>query len=135
MSVCACLCLSVGLCVACVSVCVPIVIDRSTIYRKRAKLRWAKLLRYPHYMDFHGNTFMVQGQGTYMFTFRAKDSWEKLLRFSKKPRKPRKFIPVKLSLFMVVTLLLKYCNQLCICNDLYSNLSSLFLWYICASRA
>ena len=33
-------------------------------YRKRGKFRWAKLLRYPHYIDFRGYTFVVQGQGT-----------------------------------------------------------------------
>ena len=32
-------------------------------YRKRGNFHWAKLLRYPQYMDFHGNTFAVQGQG------------------------------------------------------------------------
>ena len=36
---------------------------------------WAELSWYPQYMDFRGNTFVVQGQGTIiMFIRRAKDS-------------------------------------------------------------
>ena len=38
-------------------------------YRKRGNFCWAKLLRYPRYMDFCGNIFAVKGQGTiYVYT-------------------------------------------------------------------
>ena len=38
-------------------------------YHKGANFHWAKLSRYPQYMDFHGNTFAVQGQGPkYVYT-------------------------------------------------------------------
>ena len=33
-------------------------------YHKWGNFRWAKLLWYPHYKDFRGYTFAVQGQGT-----------------------------------------------------------------------
>ena len=33
------------------------------MYRKPGNFHWAKLLRYLQYMDFHDNTFAVQGQG------------------------------------------------------------------------
>ena len=37
--------------------------------RKQGNFHWAKLSRYPQYMDFHGNTFAVQGQGPiYVYT-------------------------------------------------------------------
>ena len=50
------------------------------------KVFLAKLSWYSHYMDFLSNTFVVQGQGTYVYVIlTAKDSWEKLLRSSKKP--------------------------------------------------
>ena len=65
------------------------------VYCNREKFRWAKLLRYSHYMDFPGNTFTVQ---SLYAVLGAKVSWEKLLYSSKIPQK---FSPVKVSLFMV----------------------------------
>ena len=56
-------------------------------YRKWGKFCWAKLLRYPHYMDFHDNMFTVQGQGAYMVLLEQKIHGENFSRFSKKPRK------------------------------------------------
>ena len=37
-------------------------------YRKRGNFHWTKFLRYPQYMDFHSNTFVVQGRDQYMFS-------------------------------------------------------------------
>ena len=36
------------------------------------KIHWAKLSQYPQYMDFHGNTFAVQGQDTYILYLELK---------------------------------------------------------------
>ena len=41
-------------------------------YHEWGNFRWAKLLQYPQYMDFRGNTFAVKGQGTLMLV--AKDT-------------------------------------------------------------
>ena len=46
-------------------------INKSTNYLKQGKFRWAKLLWYPQYMDFRGNTSAVQGQDAIL---RAQDS-------------------------------------------------------------
>ena len=45
-------------------------------YRKRGKFRWAKLLRCPHYMDFRGYTFVVQGHWHLFLILRAEYSWQ-----------------------------------------------------------
>ena len=43
------------------------------IYRKRESFAvHAKLSRYPHYMDFCDNTFVMQGQGAYMLLLEQK---------------------------------------------------------------
>ena len=43
------------------------------VYRKRGNFSWAQISWYPQYMDFHGNTFMVGGQGTiYVYTLSKK---------------------------------------------------------------
>ena len=77
-------------------------------YPKRGNFHWAKLSQYPQYpqyMDFHGNTFTVQGQGpVYVYTW-SKDLLEKLSRFSERPQKPQKFSAVKLSPFTVASCL------------------------------
>ena len=54
------------------------------------KVLLVKFSRYPHYMDFLGIIFAVQGQGALYVTFRAKDSWEKLSCSSKKTAKTAK---------------------------------------------
>ena len=54
------------------------------------KVLLVKFSRYPHYMDFLGIIFTVQGQGALYVTFRAKDSWEKLSCSSKKTAKTAK---------------------------------------------
>ena len=54
---------------------VSAIISGYVVYCKQGKFCWAKLSQYPQYMDFHGNSFAVQGQGAYILRMlRTKDS-------------------------------------------------------------
>ena len=65
------------------------------------KFPWAKLLRYSQYMDFRGNTFMVQAARALIYYIHLYLEQKIHRKTSKKPQKLRKLSPLKLSPFMV----------------------------------